>query len=184
MARAGKPAKLLALEGKSHKTKAELEHRAKEEEALLTGKTLKAWPEVRGDQVARKEFNRLRQLLKIIEKDDALYEAIINRYCLLHSECFQIEEHIKRLTEEQERLIQSYEDDSIEHEMYFKTQIALGKQKLSWDGKLMEKRRMMLQIEKENVMTILSSLRAIPKKEPEVTGQSAMADYLHRKRSG
>lgn len=184
MARAGKPAKLLALEGKSHKTKAELEHRAKEEEALLTGKTLKAWPEVRGDQVARKEFNRLRQLLKIIEKDDALYEAIINRYCLLHSECFQIEDRISRLTEEQARLLKSYTDGKLDDEDYFKFQSDLSKQMLSWDSKLMEKRRMMLQIEKENAMTILASLRAIPKKPPEDKPTSQMGKFLDRKRSG
>lgn len=184
MARAGKPVKLLKLEGKSNKTKAELEHREKEEAALLTGKTFRAWPEVRADEVARKEFNRLRRLLKTIEKDDALYEGIINRYCLLHSECFQIEERVNRLIEEQDRLTESYTNKEIKGEDYFEFQSDLSKQMLSWDSKLMEKRRMMLQIEKENVMTILSSLRAIPKKEPEVTGQSAMADYLHRKRSG
>jgi hypothetical protein len=55
---------------------------------------------------------------------------------------------------------------------------------LSWDSKLMEKRRMMLQIEKENVMTILASLRAIPKKPPEDKPTSQMGKFLDRKRSG
>jgi predicted nuclease with TOPRIM domain len=184
MARAGKPVKLLKLEGKAKKTKAELEHREKEEEALLTGKSFKAWPEVRGDKTARKEFNRLRGLLKTIEKDDALYEGIINRYCLLHSECFQIEERINRLTDEQDRLTESFDNDNIEAETYHKLQANLGKQILSWDAKLMEKRRMMLQIEKENVMTVLASLRAIPKKPPEDKPTSQMGKFLDRKRSG
>lgn len=184
MARAGKPVQLLALEGKSHKTKKELEHRAKEEAALLTGVTIKSWPEVRADKVARKEFNRLRKLLKIIEKDDALYEAIINRYCLLHSECFQIEERIKRITNEQDSLAESFSDHKIDAKDYHPLQMNLGKQIISWDTKLMEKRRMMLQIEKENVMTVLASLRAIPKKPPKEAPTTPMGKYLGKKRSG
>jgi hypothetical protein len=35
------------------------------------------------------------------------------------------------------------------------------------DKKLMEKRRAMLDLEKENIMTIASALRSIPKKPPE-----------------
>jgi predicted nuclease with TOPRIM domain len=184
MARAGKPVKLLKLEGKSNKTKAELEFREKQEESMMTKQAIKAWPEVWNDPVARREMTRLRNLLKIIGKNDALYEGIINRYCLLHSECFQIEERINRLTDEQDRLTESFDNDNIEAETYHKLQANLGKQILSWDAKLMEKRRMMLQIEKENVMTILASLRAIPKKPPEDKPTSQMGKFLDRKRSG
>ena len=184
MARAGKPVKLLKLEGKSNKTKAELEFREKQEESMMTKQAIKAWPEVWNDPVARREMTRLRNLLKIIGKNDALYEGIINRYCLLHSECFQIEDRIEHLTEEQSLMRASYENGELEAEKYHSLQANLGRQILKWDGKLMEKRRMMFQIEKENVMTVLASLRAIPKQPPEEKPTSPMGKFIDRKRSG
>lgn len=182
--RAGKPAKLLKLEGKSNKTKAELEYRQKQEDSVLTGTEMKAWSEVWNDPVARKEFNRLRRLLRAIERNDSLYESIINRYCLLHSECFQIENRVEKLAHEKEQLENSFKADEIEAKDYFSIQANLGRQMLNWDSKLMEKRRMMLQIEKENLMTILASMRAIPKEPPEDKPTSQMGKFLDRKRSG
>ena len=184
MTRAGKAVKLLKLEGKSNKTKAELNFRQEQEDTLLTGEEMKAWSEVWQDPVARKEFNRLRKLLRVINKCDALYENVINRYCLLHSECFGIEDRIGRLTKEQDLLTKSFEDEKLEANDYFKMQSNLGRQMLSWDGKLMEKRRMMLQMDKENLMTILASMRAVPKEPPEDKPTSQMGKFLHRKRSG
>lgn len=43
---------VIATEGKSHRTKAELEQRKKEEQALLTGKKISARSEVRANLVA------------------------------------------------------------------------------------------------------------------------------------
>ena len=82
-----KPVSVLEAEGKSHRTKAELEKRREGENALATGTSLKERPEVKKNEIAHKEFLRLNKLLKSIEKNDAIYEAVINRYCILHAEC-------------------------------------------------------------------------------------------------
>lgn len=184
MARAKKPAKLIALEGRNHMTKAELEHREEQEKKTMTGEKMVAWPEVWNDPLARKEFNRLRKLLRIIEKDDALYESIMNRYALLHSECAQNEKHITRILGEQEKLAESWNSGEIDADDYFKHQAQLERNLQTWDSKLMEKRRMMLQIEKENVMTILASTRTIPQKPKEEKAKSVMGAYLGKRAKG
>jgi len=84
--RPSKPVQLLKIEGKSHRTKKELEHREKMEKALYTGTTFKESPAVKADPVAHKEFLRLKKLYKNIEFVDGLDEQMINRYCLLISQ--------------------------------------------------------------------------------------------------
>jgi len=84
--RPSKPVQLIKLEGKSHRTKAELEHREKMEKALYTGTTFRESPAVKADPVAHKEFLRLKKLYKNIQFVDGLDEQMINRYCLLISQ--------------------------------------------------------------------------------------------------
>ena len=43
-------------------------------------------------------------------------------------------------------------------------QIEISKQLISYDKQIQAKRKMLFDIEKENIMTIASSLRSIPKK--------------------
>ena len=86
MSRRIKPAATIAAEGKSHRTKAELEARAKAEKALLSGEKLKERDSVKADENAHAEFKRVSRLLAAIDKADALYTAIVNRYCELYSE--------------------------------------------------------------------------------------------------
>ena len=87
-----KPVNVIKLEGKSHRTKREMAERAKAEEKLLTGKVLKERKEVKENEAAHKEFVRLQKLLKNIEKNDDLYSATINRYCLMQAECLEFVE--------------------------------------------------------------------------------------------
>ena len=87
-----KPHIVLINEGKSHRTKAELKQREEAEKALVTGEKLKERKEVKENPIAHKEFRRISKLLKNIEKNDALYEPIINRYCQLQAECKDFEE--------------------------------------------------------------------------------------------
>jgi len=84
--RPSKPVQLIKLEGKSHRTKAELEYREKAEKALYTGTTFKESPAVKADPIAHKEFQRLKRLYKKIQFVDGLDEQMINRYCLLISQ--------------------------------------------------------------------------------------------------
>ena len=111
-----KPYLVLKNEGKSHRTKAELKQREQGEKALATGTALKERPEVKSNPVAHKEFIRLNKLLKSIEKNDAIYESVINRYCMLQAECFDFEEKresfyrdIQKLASDKDRLIDSGE---------------------------------------------------------------------------
>lgn len=173
----------LITEKKSHRTKTELETRAQAEKALLTGSSLKEWSDVKANPVAHKEFTRLRKLLKVIQHDDALYESVINRYCLLHAECKEYEELKDRLVDDINDLAEHYSAGEMIITDYITTKGQLQDRLIACDRKIMDKRKMMLSIEKENIMTIASALRAIPKK-PEDKKESPMAEFLKRKAGG
>lgn len=167
-----KPYLVLASEGKSHRTKAELSQRERGEKALLTGSALKERPEVKNNVQAHKEFLRLIKLLKNLEKNDSIYEPVINRYCLIQAECSDLEEQkvyfynlVKKLDESWDSLegIDAYE----KADMY----IALSKEMsrlqngiIKLDANLQSKRKMLLDIERESIMTIASALRNVPRK--------------------
>ena len=178
-----KPIELIKFEKKSHRTKAEIKQREEAEQQLLTGVELRAWPEVRKDKVAHKEFNRVKKLLKIINHNDALHEAVINRYCILTAECKQIEETVRALREDLEELAALRKAGEIEAMPFIQEKGSIHDRIIAWDKKLMDKRKMLLQIEKENIMTILGALRSIPK-QPQEKKDSPMAEYLRKKREG
>jgi hypothetical protein len=61
---------------------------------------------------------------------------------------------------------------------YLRNKTELYKQLMACDKKVMDKRKMMLDIEKENIMTIASALRSIPKKPVEKQEEDPMAAFL------
>lgn len=163
-----KPFTVLTSEKKSHRTKAELAQRKNEEEALLSGQTLKESKEVKDNPVAHKEFKRVLSLLEAIQKNDAIYEQSINRYCLLIAECAEVSQkqaemwnNVKALEERQSEFENPKE--------YFDLVISFQKNALALDKQLQSKRSMLLSLEKENAMTIASALRSIPKKQEPKT---------------
>ncbi len=173
-----KPFKVLTSEKKSHRTKAELKIREEGEKALSTDIELKERKEVKQNKVAHKEFKRIQKILKNIDKNDAIYEVVINRYCLLQAECSDLEERreecynlISKLREEEKELIEELKDreetkELIDYKLeYAKSLAKMMSSMLSIDKQIQSKRKMLLDIEKENVMTIASALRCIPKKE-------------------
>lgn len=175
-----KPVALLRMEGKSHRTKSELEQREQAESALVTGVHMKMWPEVRKDARASREFDRVCELLKAICKDDALHESVVNRYCLLRAECVQFEEKreafyrgIKQMEKEYRNQVPEIDPDTgkttypLPASQYYKLLDGMQGNIISLDKQIMAKRKMMLDIEKENIMTIASALRSIPKKPEE-----------------
>mgnify|MGYP006968289532 CR=1 FL=1 len=168
MSRPPKPFSILKSEGRSHRTKSELEQRRKGEEALLTGVPIRERPEVKSNERAHAEFLKINKLLKKIEKNDALFEGVINRYCILVSECAEFEEKRERFYERMIKFEQ-IEDQLIENEMtyseFYKMLGDFQRQIVSIDKQIQVKRRMLMDIEKENLMTIQSGLRIIPKKE-------------------
>ena len=152
MARPTKPVTVLKAEKKTHITKRDAALREREEKAVLTGNPLTPSAEVRKDPQAREEFKRVQELLSAIDKDDDLYSAQINRYCMLRSE--------ERALVARKAKLEAAADDCEDP----KDSIALYKLVNECDRELMAKRKMMMDIEKENVMTIAAALRAIPKK--------------------
>lgn len=177
MARPSKPYAVIKGEKKSHRTKAELEHRKRGEESLLTGIKIKENPEVRKNEEAHKEYLRVKKLLKAIEKEDELYGAVINRYCLITAE-------IKGLQEEREYysdMLREMREDLHEQKEQLqnpadyiqllagigRSMAAITKSIGAIDGIILKKRKMLLDIEKESVMTISAALRTVPKKPEE-----------------
>ena len=170
-----KPADVIRLEGKSHRTKKELRQRKQAEENLLTGKKLKEKAEVKNNEIAHREFLRLKKLLKEIGKDDDLYSGAINRYCLIFAECAEFEEQREKIFRRQQELEEKAGE--IEFIEYITLQNDLSKMAISYDRQIQTKRKMLFDIEKENVMTIAAALRSIPKK-PE-TKKNALREALN-----
>lgn len=181
-----KPVSVLRNEKRSHRTKAELEHREKAENALLTGESMVEKPEVKADDAAHAVFLRARYLLRKIGKSDALYENIINRYAQLAAECRDFERKRETFHKRSLALDQKFENqgaETPEEELirpteYFKLSAQLQAQVLGLDKQVQAKRKMLLDIEKECVMTISAALRAIPKQEQEEDDNDPMAEFL------
>ena len=106
-----KPFNVLMNEKKSHRTKAELQLRQAGEEALISKISMKEREEVKQNKLAHKEFKRIKSLLKNIEKDDAIYKNVINRYSMLLAECLEFEEKREKFYKDFEKLEDEYEED-------------------------------------------------------------------------
>lgn len=168
MGRPSKPAELLKSEGKSHRTKQELAFRKQQEEATLTGKKLEEPRAVKDLKIAHATFLKTRRLLEAINKNDELYSAATCRYCTNTQKLADAEESIQVLKTELEELRESrssYVENKaipdyyrmltkLEDTITRKEQLAAGIRKELTD------------FEKENCMTIASSLRSIAK-QPE-----------------
>lgn len=159
---------------KGHRTKKEIEHRKKEEKLLVTGIALKEWPEVKNSPVAHKEFTRIKKLLSAINKDDGLCESVLNRYCLVHAECIGCQELKVKLYLKIENLA----NEDMTATQKAKMENSILDKIFQLDKILMAKRKMLLDIEKENLLTINSSMRAVPKKPVEEEDEDPMAIYL------
>lgn len=183
-----KPVALLRMEGKGHRTKAELEQREAAEQALLTGEHMAKWPEVRSNVRASREFDRVSTLLRKIGKDDALHESVVNRYCLLRAECAQFEDKREMFSRGIRQLEKAYREpepgkEPLEPSEYFRLLQSMQANLVNLDKQVMAKRKMMLDIEKENIMTIAAALRSIPKTPQKAEAPSGMARFLAAKRA-
>lgn len=166
-----KPYTVLMSEKKSHRTKAEIAARKKGEDSLKSSGTFKEREEVKDNPVAHKEFKRLQKILSEIDKNDAIYEAVINRYCMLQAECKEVEERRTTYTELLNETREAMKKlDASDKEKYVadiadiaRSMATISGQIGACDKILGTKRKMLLDIEKENIMTIASALRSIPK---------------------
>lgn len=179
MARPPKSYLQLVSEKKSHRTKDELKQRKCQEEALLTKVKIKEFKSTKENESAHKEFNRIKKLFEKIDKNDDLFAGVLNRYCMLKAECedFEIkrETFYKNLDDLEKEWEHQSELPKEEKEMtafeYFKLKGQYQGQVVALDKQIQNKRKMMLEIEKENIMTISSALRSIPKNQPPEENQ-------------
>lgn len=166
-----KPYAVIRSEKKSHRTKAEMSARKRGEDSLKTSETLKERKKVKENKNAHKEFRRLEKLLKNIDKNDAIYEAVINRYCILQAECMEVEERrsvyedlIREIRTALPELSKEDKEKYIMELAEISTSLARISAQISACDKILgTKRKMLLDIEKENIMTIAAALRSIPK---------------------
>ena len=172
MARPRKSYEVIKGEGKSHRTKAELEERRLSEAANMSGLSLKERKEVSDNKIAHKEFLRIEKILDKIKKKDEIYSSVINRYCQIYAECIDFEKKKEMYSQRLEHLEEIYDnmedkDQYIAFSDYLKSMAKIQGTIISIDKQIQTKRKMMFEIEKENIMTIASSLRNLPKKEQE-----------------
>ncbi len=186
-----KPTSVIKMEGKSHRTKKELAQREAAESALSTGLPLKVRSEVRNNKAAFKEFKRVSTLLKIIDKNDALVENVINRYCQITAEILDFEVKREEFSHGIEQLQVAHDDDVAAHPNieervlsdmeYFNTLAKMESNLLALDKRIQDKRKMLLDIEKENIMTIAAQLRSIPKKDEDEADDDPMAKLFEER---
>lgn len=166
---AAKPTALLRLEGKGHRTKAEMEYRERGEKALKTDITFFEQPQVKADKIAHREFLRLRRLYAKIELVEALDEQCINRYCQEISETANLRSHIAQLDADLES-----EDDVDRrlklYEMRGKACVALSKNK-----------EYLIKLEDRLFLNPAARIRAIPKTPPKEEAKTGMAALLARR---
>lgn len=167
MARPAKTYDVLTGEGRSHRTKSELEARKNAEKSLLTGERMKESAAVKADKAAHAHWLRVKKLMGSIGRDDAMHENGINRYCLLLSECDGLEKTRAELSEQRRKLENDYLQGEIDSERYEARDGALFARMMKADSMLEKKRSMLLSIEKENLLTVASGMRAVPKKAAE-----------------
>lgn len=172
-----KPTVVLMTEKKSHRTKKEIAIRKEAEEGTLTGSKMIMSEQVSNDKIAKAEWERLCSLLDKIEKNDGIYENVINRYCLLQSEIVAYElkkEELETLSKTLNEKMANYPADLM-MDMVDKV-INITKAINACDKQINAKRTMMFNIEKENIMTIASALRTVPKTQSKK--KSALQEAL------
>jgi len=169
MARPSKAASVIKLEKKSHRTKKELAVREKGESRLLTGKIMTETAEVRNDKAAHLEFLRLKPLLKAIDKFDEIYGNPTRRYCLNKSKLADIDAKIEKLNSEIEE-IQKEKGSFKNIDEYFRLKTKMEDVITKQEQLAKSIRAEMNDYEKQNCMTIRSSLAAVQKKPDTKTG--------------
>lgn len=168
-----KPVSILKAEGRSHRTKKEILQRTEDEKKLTSGEKLNMRPEVKKNAKAKAEFERIVNLLVKIDKNDGIYEAVINRYCIIQAETIEFEKKRDLISKLIFRIEKEFKDHIIETESKDRYKITVEFQKeltkqisllLAIDRQIQAKRKMLLDIEDKNIMTIAGALRSIPKK--------------------
>lgn len=168
-----KPISVITSEKRSHLTKKQIEQRTKAEKDILAGNKILESSSVKRDPTAHKEFLRVCRILSKIEKNDASYETVINRYCELLAECIHLKEQRDYSWETFTEIRATFKllaaDNTLEERIEVLMELTKNLSSLTdamnkIDKILDSKRQMLFAIEKENLFTIAGALRSIPKK--------------------
>lgn len=171
--RQSQPTQLIKLEGnKNKKTKSEIEHREKMEQAVYTGINFRESPSVKSDPVAHKEFLRLRKLYKHIQFVDGLDQEAINRYCLMVSQEKQLQNQFDTIIKEIEKT------DGLMRKLELYEFMNKATTKLN------QTRDAILKLEDRLFLNPAGRLRAIPKKPQEKPKKSQMAQFIKKRAGG
>lgn len=158
-----RPKPLSLVQG--HRTKAETEARAANEKALTTDEKMRMPQSVRVNKEAAAHWRRLCKVLGSVGMDEAFYENVLGRYCVL------LAEHDQLIAERAQRQAAVDEIRQRKDEMEFADYVQ-GLQSVAGmvdatDRAISKKRDQLLAIERENLLTVQGKLRAIPKKPEE-----------------
>ena len=170
--RPSKPTDMILLEGKSHRTKAELNHRKSAEQALYTGENFRESVQVKNNPIAHKEFSRLKKLYAKIAYIDALDQQVINRYCL------EIANQI-RLADLAEKL--ELKIDEINDNMRTSNIVALFKAISGVEYEIRKSKEFLLKFEDRLFLNPASRIRSVPKTPEKQAPESGIAAYRARR---
>ena len=145
---------------KKHLTKEEIDQRKQGELALLSGIEIRISETTLKDKIAKQEFERVLEILTAVGKNDALYEAVINDYCMYKSDI----ERYTKYRKNAEKDIKSLEKMEIDPIEKFKIKDNMQKNIGNYDRQIQTFQKKRFDIEKETGFTVASALRSIPKK--------------------
>lgn len=164
-----KTADVLEAQKTAHMTKQELARRKQAEQATLTGKPLRETMQTKNNKLAHSEFLRMRALMKEIKKDDDIYRNVVNRYCMLCAECTEFVEKRENIFNQLQEFCSQKHDLIMEEEMTWKEayriEADMQSNMITMDKQIQTKRKMMLDIEKENGWTVKASIQTIPPRQ-------------------
>ena len=148
-----------------HRTNAEKNARASGEKALTTTEKMRMPKSIKDDKAAAAHWRRLYKILGTVGMDEAFYENVLGRYCLLLAEHDELSAERRRRQTDVDAL--RGRQDEMDAEEYFELLKTLLGMVDAVDRTITKKRDQLLAIEKENLLTVQGKLRAIPKKPEE-----------------
>jgi phage terminase small subunit len=172
MSRPSKPTELLLLEGKSHRTKAELEYREQGERALQVERELQESAQVKADKVAHAEFLRLKRLYSTIEIVSALDQQAINRYCLELSNVARLQDALSQMSGD----LAAADDAEARERLYGqmnRTSAAIHKGV-----------ELLLKYEDRLFLNPAARIRAVPKTPPKEEKPAGIAAFMAKRAEG
>lgn len=154
-------------------TKTEREYLENAEKATLSGMPIREFKRTKKDKIAHKEFVRVTELLSAVGKNDAMYEAVINDYCMYLSDIERNRDYREKFEKDIDELFLA---DEITISDKMRMRAKHNDNILACDKQINTLQRKRFEIEKETGFTVASSLRSIPKKQQ--TEEDPLAEAL------